>query len=113
MSNASNGSTKSRTLFYVMAAYLIASFLWRFFVPAHEYPRSWERWLDMIIDLGLIAGLVQAGWKGTLFAEPDRSYTVEALFWLGLAAGAGLFLIRLGGDAQWATGHRIYNLLPR
>jgi len=113
MPNTSGESTRSRTLFFVLAAYLIASFLWRFFVPAHEYPPPWEHGLDMIIDLVFVATLIQARWKGTLFAGPDHSLIVEALFWLGLAAGIGLFLIRLGGDAQWATGHRIYYLLPR
>ena len=87
---------------FVVAGLLIASFLYRLFVAAHEYPMRTEQVMTMLIDLGLIAGLFGM-----------RQRLPAALFWIALICGIGLFLIRLTSDASWWTGHLAYSLLPR
>ena len=91
-----------RTLPLVVAAVLIASFLYRVLVTAHEYPMRAEQVMTMLIDLGLLAGLIVM-----------RSRMSKTLFWVGLVAGIGVFAIRLNGDASWWTGHLSYSLPPR
>jgi hypothetical protein len=87
---------------YAPAAYLIASFLWRVLTPAHEYPGRFSTYLDMTIDVLVIAGLIAA-----------RASVPKPLFWIALAAGVGLLAIRLNGEASWWTGHLVYSLSPR
>jgi len=87
---------------YVVAAMLIASFLWRLLVDAHEYPVRSEQVMTMLIDLGLLVGLVGL-----------RDRLPRALFWCAVVAGVGLFALRLTSDAAWWTGHLGYSLPPR
>ena len=87
---------------FVTASLLIASFLWRTLTAAHEYPVRSEQVMTMLIDLGLIAGLYGM-----------RQRLPAALFWIALASGVGLFLIRLNSDASWWTGHLAFSILPR
>jgi hypothetical protein len=101
-------------MFVVASIYLIATFLWRFFVPAHEYPMREEQVLTIIFDLLVLGGLIgmKVGADRAAGNDPDRALP-SALFWIALAAGLGLFAIRMGSDASWWTGHRIYFLEPR
>ena len=85
----------------LVAALLIGNFLWRVLVPAAEYPMRSVQVLTMGFDLALIAGLI--GMK-------SRAPKLKVLFWIALAAGIGLFAIRLNGDASWWTGHLIYRM---
>ena len=87
---------------YVPAGYLIASFLYRALVPAHEYPGRTMTYIDMALDALVIAGVIAI-----------RAQVPKPLFWLAIAAGIGLFAIRLNGTASWWTGHLFYSLLPR
>jgi hypothetical protein len=91
-----------RIVRYVLLAYLIGSFLWRLLTPAHEYPGRLSTYLDMAVDALVIVGLIGI-----------RAGVPKALFWIALAAGVGLFAIRLNSDASWWTGHLIYALPPR
>jgi len=97
-------SSRAPALFFMLSIYLIAMFLWRVLTPAHEYPMRAEQVLTMGLDLlGLIG----------LFAFKSKiSKGMMVLFWLAVAAGVGLFAIRLTGDAAWWTGHLVYTL-PR
>jgi hypothetical protein len=85
----------------LVAALLIGNFLWRALVPAGEYPMRSAQVLTMVFDLALIAGLI--GMK-------SRASKLKVLFWIALAAGIGLFAIRLNGDASWWTGHLMYRM---
>jgi hypothetical protein len=91
-----------RALVWAVPAYLIAALVYRVAVPAHEYPMRPEQVLQIALDLGVLVGLIAL-----------RAKLPAALFWLALAAGVGLFLIRLNGDASWWTGHLLYSLPPR
>jgi uncharacterized membrane protein len=97
-----SGSNRTQIVFFVLCCYLLATFLYRVLVPAHEYPRLTERVITMALDALCLAGLI-----GTRTSGP------KALFWAALIAGIGLFAIRLNGDASWSTGHWSYFLLPR
>jgi hypothetical protein len=92
----------NRALPFVVACILIASFLYRVFTAAHELPMRSEQVMTMIIDFCLIVGLCGM-----------RSRMPAALFWCALAAGIGLFLIRLNSDDSWWTGHIMYSIPPR
>lgn len=85
----------------LVAALLIGNFFWRLLVPASEYPARAVQVLTMVFDLGLLAGLI--GMKA-------RAPKLKILFWIALAAGIGLFAIRLNGDASWWTGHLLYRM---
>ena len=93
---------RNQIIFYVVSAVLIGTFLWRVFVPAHEYPMRSSQVMDIVIDLAMTLGLIGI-----------RNSGPKALFWVALICGLGLFAIRLTGDAAWWTGHLSYSLLPR
>lgn len=38
-----------------------------------------------------------------------RQATPKPLFWIALAAGIGLFALRLSSDAGWWTGHFVHS----
>jgi hypothetical protein len=99
---APTGANRGRTAFILLCVYLILSLLWRLFVPAHEYPGRTSMILDMVIDAGVILGLIAA-----------RKTGPQPLFWIALIAGLGLFAIRFTSDASWWTGHLIYYLPAR
>ena len=97
-----DGGAKNQKIFYALSALLILTFLWRTLTTAHEYPSRTVMLLDMGVDALCIAGLI-----GLRKAGPPL------LFWTAIAAGIGLFVIRLHGDASWWTGHWNYALSPR
>ncbi|WP_342362986.1 hypothetical protein [Terrarubrum flagellatum] len=114
MADASASSSRNWTIFLVISIYLIAIFLWRFFVPAHEYPRPPSRWLDIGLDALLLVGLIGLRATSPAFREgDDRRGLGNILFWIALVAGLGLFAIRLSGPDSWATGHRLYWIVVR
>lgn len=104
VSEQTGGAGRNQVMFYVVGALLIGSFLWRLFTPAHEYPMRSEQVLTMVLD-----GCLTAGFWGLWKAAKGP----DALFWTGLAAGIGLFLIRFHSNASWWTGHYSYWILPR
>lgn len=87
---------------YGLAVYLIGSLLWRVLIPAHEYPGRTATWLEIAVDVLVIAGLVGV-----------RAGIPKALFWIAVVAGVGLFAIRLNGEASWWTGYLVYTIPPR
>jgi hypothetical protein len=99
MSDQKSKASASPIVGYGLAVYLIGSFLWRVFIPAHEYLMSTALYLGMAVDLLAIVGLV-----GIRAAVP------KALFWIALIAGLGLFAIRLASTDSWWTGHLMYSL---
>jgi hypothetical protein len=97
---ADNG--RARVLFYVLACYLIAIFLYRVTTPAHEYPRAPDRWMTIGTDILATIGLFGL-----------RAYGARPLLWIAILAAIGLFLIRLNGADSWATGHLDYWIIAR
>jgi hypothetical protein len=96
-----------------VAVCLIALILWRFFVPAHEVPPGSVA-IDIAFDAILVAVLVGARVALAQTPPADGLRMSSALFWVGLAAGLGLFVIRFGGgEESWYTGHRLFVVLPR
>ena len=92
----------NRALPLLVAWILILSFVWRVVVTAHEYQMRGEQVLTVLIDLGLLAGLVGM-----------RQRMPNALFWCALAAGVGSLLLRLTGDDGWWTGHLTFSVRSR
>ena len=105
--------TQSRlpTIGLWLSIYMIAIFLWRFFVPAHEYDAHSVRYLEMTLDalatFGLAAIFVRS------FGAPNPNMLRTLLLWGALVSAAGIWLIRFSSDDSWATGHRLYWLTPR
>ncbi len=104
MRGPADRGSRTQTMFYLAACILIGSFLWRLFTPAHEYQMRTEQMLTMLLDLLLTVGMYGL-WKSSKGPDP--------VYWTAVAAGIGLFLIRLHSDASWWTGHYAYFLLPR
>ena len=94
--------TSSPIVRYVLVGYLIGSFLWRVLTPAHEYPGRFSTYLEIAVDVLVIAGLIGI-----------RAKIPIPLFWVALIAGLAMFAIRLNSDASWWTGHLVYTLSPR
>jgi hypothetical protein len=105
---SSEGSGK-RILFWLLALYIIGTFLWRAFVPGGEWPRPPTRFITIAIDLLSVGILIRL--KAQLSAEkrPGKRISTGSivLFWIALLAGLGVLAIRLHDDASWATGHWI------
>jgi len=96
---------RNTIIFFAVACLIIANFLYRLFVPAHEYPMRTEQVMDIGLDILLLAGL---------FGMRRLAPKLQILFWVALAAAVGSLLIRvLGGDASWWTGHLVYYIEPR
>jgi uncharacterized membrane protein len=92
-----NKTNYSPKLFILICILLIGNFLWRMIVTADEYPPRSVQILGMVIDAGMIAGLIGIRKSGP-----------QLLFIIALIAGIGLFAIRLHSDASWWTGHWHY-----
>jgi hypothetical protein len=92
---------RSELTLMLIAALLIGSFGWRLLVPASEYPVRSVQVLTMGFDLALVAGLI---------GLRSRAPKLRVLFWIALAAGIGLFVIRFTSDASWWTGHLMYQM---
>src|SRR5437016_6142490 len=86
----------------VIAWILIGSFLWRVAVTAHEYQWRTEQVMTMLIDLGLLVGLIGM-----------RDRVPKPLFWCAVIAGVGSLAPRLNGDDGWWTGHLTYSFPSR
>jgi hypothetical protein len=96
---------RNSIIFLAVSCLIIANFLYRLFVPSHEYPMRTEQLLDIGLDIVLLAGL---------FGLKRQAPKLQVLFWVALAAAIGSLLIRvLGGDASWWTGHLVYYIAPR
>ncbi len=110
----SDSTNRKKTVFRLLAIYLIATFLWRVLTTAYEYPRRSEFLLTVALDFLAVVGLIAL--KTQVFRElpPDESEWTggKVLFRLALAAGLGLFVIRLTGNANRWTGHLFYELGP-
>jgi hypothetical protein len=91
---------------------MILLFLWRVFVPAHEYSMRTAQVLDIAINILLLVGLVGLKRQLDREFEPDDSRWSSArpLYWGGLIAGILMLLIRLTSNAAWWTGHLRYSL---
>ena len=106
------GSTRPpEWLSHVIAVYLIGLFLWRAFIPAHEYPCRSAQVLTITFDLLALTGLI--GLRLGASQRKRREAAGTLLFWLALVAGVGLFFIRMSGETGWWTGHLRYELAPR
>lgn len=112
MAESKPDAAKNWTIFRVVAALLILNFLWRALVTAHEYPSRSAQVLTFVIDALLLLSLVmmRSQWSAGFDANDPRRTTGGVLFGVGLAAGIGLFLIRLTSDSAWWTGHLFYSL---
>ena len=62
------------------------------------------------LDLLCVIGLIGTGIHFFKNSLPGESMAWKVLFWIALAAGLGLLLIRSNGDDSWWTGHLRYNV---
>jgi hypothetical protein len=92
-----DNTKRNPTLFYLVSVVLIATFLYRMSAMADEYPRQFSRILEMVIDAGMIVGLIGVRKSGP-----------QWLFVVALIAGIGLFGIRMHSKHSWYTGHWHY-----
>jgi hypothetical protein len=86
----------------VLSCYLIGTFFWNVFVPAHEYAMRSVQMLTIGLNLLAVVGLF--GLKPSM---------PKPLFWAALLAGIGLLTLRLTSNHGWWTGHLFYELSPR
>ncbi len=102
-------------LFRFVAVFLILTFLWRALVTAHEYPGRTSQVMSLVFDLMALIGLIglRSQLSKAMLPDDPRRSLAGVLFGLGLAAGIGLFVIRLTSDSAWWTGHLFYGLTPR
>lgn len=103
----SSEATGQGTVFSLLSIYLIATFLWRIFVPGGEYPMRPAWTITIAIDLLLVGILIRLKAKLSAATKPGKRISTGGtlLFWIALIAGLGVLAIRLHGDASWWTGH--------
>ena len=82
---------------FLVACVLIGLFTYRLTVPAHESPLMPELVLTIVFDLAMVVGLVAM-----------RKRIAAPLFWAGLVAGVGLFVIRMTNEASMWNGHLMW-----
>jgi len=110
--NPSN-TNRNRGVFVVLALYLIATFLWRVFIPAHEYDGPFDVYLPIGLDLLAFGALIALQVQFSRLVAPGESgwQMGTVLFWAAVVASLGIFLIRFfHGQSGWWTGHLIYTL---
>ncbi len=106
-------STANHWLLVFLPIILIGTFLWRFLVTAHEFPSTGMRNFSIGLDLLCLVSLIGL-WVMISRKQLPVGRFLHLIFWLGLFAGLGLFVIRLSGSTQsWWTGHLYYKLSPR
>lgn len=98
---AQTTASRSGVIAILLPCLLIGNFLWKVLIPAREFPMRTEQVMTMTFDLLMIMGLF--GLRRSMPAP---------LFWIALAAGIGLFALRLSHDGWW-TGHLTYSIPPR
>src|SRR5262245_59234015 len=86
------------TIGVILACYLIGTFLWNVFMPAHEYQMRAAQMLTIGLNLLAVAGLYGL-----------RANIPKPLFAVALIAGIGLLVLRLISDHGWWTGHLYYS----
>ena len=82
---------------FLVACVLIGLFTYRLTVPAHESPLLTELVLTIVFDAAMVVGLVVL-----------RARLAAPIFWTALAAGVGLFVIRLTSEASMWNGHLMW-----
>lgn len=100
----SDSAARDWMLFLLASIYLIASFLWRFIVVAHEADRQTVILLTIGVDVLAIVSLI------LLYSRLSKG---NLLFWIALIAGVGLLAMRANGETGWWSGHLMFTLCPR
>jgi hypothetical protein len=98
----SAASAPRKWVFTLPPVYLLLIYFYRAPTPAHEFMLPGEWWLSALLDAGL-----------TLALAASFGRTPAALYVPCLAAGAGLWIIRLHSNESWWRGHWMYWLEPR
>ena len=96
---AAKNAKQLHILGWVISATLIGNFLWRALTTANEYPGRTAQVMEITLDLFMVVGLFGI-----------RKHIPQAVWWLALVAGIGLFAIRMHSDASWWTGHWNYSI---
>ncbi|WP_137932850.1 hypothetical protein [Mesorhizobium comanense] len=106
MPEVSRSKPVSWAPFRVLVALLILPFVWRLCIPGGEFASRGVVWLDIILNLGLIAGLYGTR-KALMAAAPaDERWKVGApLYWAAMISGFGMLVIRMTSSHGWWTGH--------
>lgn len=109
MAAAERIAARPRVLFIAFAVYLILTLVWRVVTPAHELPVRSDQLTTMLLDGLMLAGLVGLRVRVRQAGNADPSSAMmRALFGLGVAAGIGLFAVRLTSGNAWWSGHLRY-----
>ena len=80
---------------------LIGMFIYRMAIPAQEGPSQTLTFVTIAFDSLMVFGLVKM-----------RRGISAPMFWIALAAGIGLFGIRMTGETSFWTGHLAFAISP-
>jgi hypothetical protein len=103
-------ATKVNRLFYSLSLLVVLTFLWRFFVPAHE-----ESDTNLLIEFEIVLELAaSAGLVGLFFvllsrSNEDSKPLLVVAFCVAFIASLGILLMRFSSTDGWYTGHRVYH----
>ena len=98
-------------LFYILSAYAILTFLWRFLVPAHEEGESNTLiYMEIVFELVTIPVLIGLVSNLRPRLDLDAKSVLTVVFWIALVASIGILWLRFRTEHGWYTGHRVYEI---
>ena len=101
-------------MFFFISLYLIAAFLYRVLVTAHEYDSIPVVCMSIALDLAMVVSLILLKMAVSRGITTDqRSGVVSFVFVIALLAGLGLLGIRVTSNESWRTGHLRYDCCPK
>jgi hypothetical protein len=103
-------AVKASRVFFLLSLLVVLTFLWRFFVPAHEESdTNLMIGFEILLELAAAAGLVVLFFLLMSRSDEDLRRVLVVTFCVAFVASLGILLMRFSTTAGWYTGHRIYH----
>jgi hypothetical protein len=104
-----NGTRNASRFFYALSALAIATFLWRFLVPAHEEAdTNLMIGMEVFLEFASLAALVVLFVQLMSRSSESARLAIVVVFCAALIASLGILLMRFSTTDGWYTGHRVY-----
>jgi len=101
---------KASRVFFSLSILVVLTFLWRFFVPAHEESdTNLMIGFEILLELAAPAGLIGLFFLLLSRSDEDSKRMVVVTFCIAFVASLGILMMRFSSTDGWYTGHRVYH----